>query len=60
LNITNGNGYGDTCANHESETQPYCYVNKNSCHLAGIEWFESDSAVINKTSIGYSEELCRN
>ena len=60
LGILNGDGYGDTCANHDhdSEHEAYCYVNKNACTEEGIEWFESSSTVIDTTSIGYSEELC--
>jgi hypothetical protein len=58
LGIQNGAGYGDTCVNHESEEQPYCYVDKNACTAEGIEWFESSSTVFNNTSIGYSYDVC--
>ena len=58
LGIQNGDGYGDTCANHEVEHEPYCYVYKSVCTAAGITWFESSSTVIDATSIGYSEQLC--
>jgi hypothetical protein len=58
LGIQNGDGYGNTCANHEVEHEPYCYVNKNACTEEGIEWFESSSTVIDTTSIGYSFDIC--
>jgi hypothetical protein len=58
LGIQNGVGHGDVCENHESEEQPYCYVDKNSCTAEGIEWFESSSNAIDTSSIGWSYDVC--
>ena len=58
LGIQNGNGYGDTCENHESDETPYCYVDKNACTAEGIVWGESSSSAFNTTFYGYSYEVC--
>jgi len=61
LNITNGDGYGDQCENHDpSDTTPYCYVNKDACAAHNIKVFDSKSKYIDTNIIGYSYKICGN
>jgi len=57
--VSNGDGFGDTCDNNEAdESYPYCYVNKDICQAAGVEFFESSSNTLDTSTIGWSNAVC--
>ena len=58
--VQNADGDGKCLKNYYDDVQPYCYVKKEPCTAAGIEFYESEDPNIAKHGIGWSEALCSN